>query len=59
MDPATLILVLTFPTGAERTITKEFENASLCQREVDKLRPATRGHQVKFTCKKYLNGDHG
>ena len=59
MDPATLILVLTFPTGAERTIKKEFEDVSLCQREVDKLRPATRGHQVKFTCKKYLNGDQG
>ena len=59
MDPATLILVLTFPTGAERTITKEFEDVSLCQREVDKLRPATRGHQVKFTCKTYLNADHG
>ena len=59
MEQAILILVLTLPTGAERTITKEFENVSLCQREVDKLRPATRGHQVKFTCKTYLNGNHG
>ena len=59
MEQAILILVLTLPTGAERTITKEFENVSLCQREVDKLRPATRGHQVKFTCKTYRNTDHG
>jgi len=59
MEQAILILVLTLPTGAERTITKEFQNVSLCQREVDKLRPATRGHQVKFTCKTYLNGNHG
>lgn len=59
MEQAILILVLTLPTGAERTITKEFEDMSLCQRELDKLRPATRGHQVKFTCKKYLNRDHG
>ena len=59
MDPATLILVLTFPTGAERTITKQFEDVRLCQREVDKLRPATRGHQVTFNCKKYPNGNQG